>query len=198
MRLLIALALLSPVPALAAPGGGALTCASPVGRFDSAAKLKARFGAQAKVEEVHAAEGEMMQALVLFPKDPARRLEVIFFDDKMIHPSMVRLAGDRPSWSIAGLKLGDPMAKVEALNGKPFNLQGFDWDYGGYVTDLHKGRLNTLPGGCGVSIRFDPSAKNVPNGISGDMELSSTMPKVRAARPVISELSLEFTAPKGL
>lgn len=199
MRLLIALALLAPAPTFAAPAGtAAMTCSAPVSALDTAAKLKARFGAQARIEEVHAAEGEMIQAMVLYPNDKARRLEVIFFDEKMRHPSSVRLAGDKPSWTIAGLKLGDSMARVEALNGKPFTLQGFDWDYGGYVIDLKQGRLNKLPGGCGVSIRLEPSATNVPNGVSGDMELSSTMAKVRAAKPVISELSLEFAAPKGL
>lgn len=201
MRLLLAsalgLALIAPASAQAA-GGPALTCAGPIGANDSAAKLKARLGAQARVEMVPGAEGEELKALVLWPKDKARRVEVIYFDDAMIHPSTARLAAEKPVWSIGGLRMGDPMAKAEALNGKPFELQGFDWDYGGYVTDFKKGRLDRLPGGCSIGVRFEPSASNVPNGISGDMILSSSMAKVRAARPVISELSLEWPAPKGM
>ncbi|MEE1611341.1 hypothetical protein [Microvirga sp. CF3016] len=75
---------------------------------------------------------------------------------------MVRRESAPPSGSVdlqgsgwsgpEGLRVGSPFKAVETVNGKPFILYGFEWDYGGTIESWNGGALGNLPGGC----RFDP------------------------------------------
>lgn len=138
------------VPALAAelalPTPGALTCQGPIRPGDTAASLKARYGAAAEVVTVDGPEGQPTQVLMLWGQDKRLRMEVRFWDDAMTRLAAVQPYADS-QWTIAGLAVGDPYQKVEKLNGRPFRFSGFDWDYGGYVTALGGGKLAELPGG---------------------------------------------------
>ena len=75
-------ALLSPFAAAPAraPAIRPMTCAVPVKKGDTAASLKQRYGAQARLMKIHAAEGEMVDGMALWPNDPARRIDVFFAD----------------------------------------------------------------------------------------------------------------------
>ncbi|WP_140420635.1 hypothetical protein [Novosphingobium sp. B 225] len=189
----LALLALIAAPALAAPAkpaAQAVTCSLPVGPKDTWTTVRKRFGAAALLSKIPGPEGTELNGIILWDKDPVRRLELILTDDKYRTVSDVRIT-DSSRWSAGGLRLGDSMAKVQQLNGKPFKLYGFDWDYGGYVNDMARGKLQKLPGGCSLSIRFGPSVtKNYPDGISGDTILSSADPKVQSVKPVIEELTL--------
>jgi hypothetical protein len=80
-----------------------------------------------------------------------------------------------------GLKTGMTVAEIEKINGKPFKIAGFDWDYGGYA-NFEGGKLDGK-----VSIRFSPSTENVPEYLSGDKQLSSSDKQLRAAKPLVDE-----------
>jgi hypothetical protein len=187
-------ALAQATPPLPPPASNQIVCASPVGRNDSAAALIRRFGANARKEKVPGAEGEEFEALVLYPRDPQRRIEVAFADDKMLRPSSVTVRGTSSAWALAGLRLGDGLEQVTQRNGRGFALSGFEWDYGGYVTDLKGGALAQLPGGCTVTVRFSLPANlmSTPEVLMGDKSLQSSGPILRRTRPVVSELALNF------
>lgn len=200
MRTLIAapvLALLA-MPAAAAPARPAaqpLTCAAPVGLKDTAAVLKRRFGKAATVATLPGPEGTTLRAVVLWPREPARRLEVTYWDEAMTQLSGVTLGGGARRWSVGGVHLGDSLQRVQALNGKPFQLGGFEWDYGGYLQDAKGGKLGLLPGGCRISVRFGLQAGGAAaQSILGDVTLQSTDKAVLAARPVVTDLSIGWPA----
>lgn len=195
----IALLILAAAPpslaASAKPAPQVLTCFYPVGPKDTAATVRKRFGAAAVRTKIDGAEGMQIYGIVLWPKDPARRLELYLSEDRVQRITGVGVVGNS-RWQLGGLRLGDGITKVQQLNGKPFKLSGFDWDYGGYANDLQRGKLDTLPGGCNLSIRFEPGQVDpYPEGISGDVTLSSADPKVRAAKPVVSELTTGWPVP---
>lgn len=172
-----------------------LTCTLPVGPKDTAATVRKRFGAAAVRTKISGAEGMEIDGIVLWPKDPARRLELYLSEDKALRITGVGVLG-KSRWQVGGLQLGDGIAKVQQLNGKPFKLSGFDWDYGGFANDMQHGKLDKLPGGCNLSIRFEPGQVDpYPEGISGEVTLSSADPKVRAAKPVVDELSISWPVP---
>lgn len=193
---LLILAAAPPVQAAPAKAGPqVLTCALPVGPRDTAATIRKRFGAAAVRAKIDGAEGQQIDGIVLWPKDPARRLELYLSEDKALRITGVGVLG-KSRWQVGGLRLGDGIVKVQQLNGKPFKLSGFDWDYGGYANDMQHGKLDTLPGGCNLSIRFEPGQVDpYPEGISGEVTLSSADPKVRAVRPVVDELSISWPVP---
>ncbi|MCZ8322644.1 MAG: hypothetical protein ACK442_13945 [Novosphingobium sp.] len=172
-----------------------LTCTLPVNAKDSAVSLKRRYGRAAVVTTVPGPEGTTVRAVVLWPREPARRLEVTFWDERMTQPAGVTLGDQARRWSVGGVKLGDSLQRVEALNGRPFQLGGFEWDYGGYLQDAKGGKLGVLPGGCRVSVRLGLTAgAEVPLAILGDVTLQSTDKAVQAARPVVTDLSIGWPA----
>ncbi len=126
----------------AAPPAQELTCASPVRKGDSAASLKARYGKQARVMKIHAAEGEYVTGLALWPRDPARRIDVFFADRPMRKVSSIRITGRRSVWRIGGLGIGSTLPQVVAANGRSVTVGGFGWDYGGGVA-ARGGKLNS-------------------------------------------------------
>jgi len=162
------------------------------------ASLKARFGGNARAETLSGAEGIETPGLALWPDDRARRLEVFFDEDGKGPVSFVRL-GDKAEWRVAGLGLGDSIARVREANGKYFIFSGFEWDYGGYVTDLSGGQLTALPGGCTLSLRFEvPEGIVIRYGLLGEVDLSSDDPAVEASHARLSELGVGFpTAEPG-
>ena len=174
-----------------------ITCSVPVWATDTLASLKGRFGKAAMIATVDGAEGEQSKALVLYGPDKARRIEVLFADDAMQQPASLRWRGK--GWRAGGLGIGDGIAAITKANGKGFGFFGFDWDYGGYVTNLNGGRLAQLPGGCSLSIRLDPPAGNhTPKALIGDKKILSSNPLLKRFAPSISELTLNLRHPSGV
>lgn len=188
--------------AMTAPSsGGTIDCAGPVTVNMSAKALLARFGKDAKSGDIAGPEGQTAKGIILYPDDPARKLEVMYWDDAQTAVSNVALGEKATAWTApGGLKLGAALGEVQAANGAPFELSGFDWDYGGYVSNLKDGKLAKLPGGCTLGVRFDlPSnAGNVPDALMGDRVLVSTNAELQKAAPHVVELSLEWPLPKGV
>ena len=172
----------------------AATCTSPVTRSDTAATILRRFGANARRETLPGAEGETYRGVVLYPRDPQRRVEIAFSDDARPHVSSIRIGGDSSNWSFGSMALGDGVPQITSSNGRSFTFSGFEWDYGGYVTDLKGGALSRLPGGCRLGIRFSLPANvtTTPEALMGDVQVPSTHPALRRLRPVVTELSLNW------
>ena len=178
-------------PTKAAPQ--VLTCASPVRQGESAASIKARFGKAARVMQVDGPEGMQFPALVVWPGDPARRIEVLFDDGDraMRRATSVRIVSDGSKWRIAGLGVGARLADVVKANGREVTVGGFGWDYGGSV-DARGGLLEHLPGGCAVGLIMDtgPDVAEPPQGVFGDgVILKSDDPLLKAASPRVVELT---------
>ena len=134
-----------------------------------------------KLQKIPGAEGEEIDGAKLFP-DTDRELVIVWDpdNDKKQVVFDIRVVGT--AWKFDnGLKAGMTIAEVEKINGKPFKIAGFEWDYGGYA-NFEGGKLAGK-----VSIRFNPSTENVPEYLSGDKQLSSTDKQLRAAKPLVEE-----------
>lgn len=163
--------------------------------------LVRQFGAaNVKDDSLDGGEGEMVAGTVLFPVDSARRVEVFWDDSAPAHSriSLLRVRGSHSLWMVApGVTLGTSLDTLEAMNHGPFTLSGFGWDYGGTVTSWGGGTLDTLwsggaAGGRGhVGVRMgypEDAPGSVTRQLQGDRELSSSLPAMRAANPVVREL----------
>ena len=73
-----------------------------------------------------------------------------------------------------------------------FALFGFDWDYGGNVVDWRGGRLDRLwelpDSSRAVMLRF--TTPDAPPAVSGEGTYRSDLPGMRAARAVVSVVSV--------
>lgn len=185
----------------AAPVVNSFDCNGPVGPKDTAKGLLAKYGADAALGDIAGAEGMTTKGLILYGKDPSRRLEVSFWDDAMEHVSEVSPGDKATAWTgPAGLHLGSSVADAEAANGKAFSIAGFGWDYGGYATDLKNGKLAALSGGCSLQLRFDNvNGDAPPDGISGDgVTVSSDDARIKKYAPVVTEIAVGWPLPEGV
>jgi hypothetical protein len=174
-----------------------LQCEGAFARDSSHAKLVQAFGKSSVVfTDVDSAEGATVKASVIYPDEPHRRVEVLWHDEKArSRPATVRV-DFRSQWrTVRGLRIGSELADVEKANGKPFKLLGFDWDFGGRVSDWQGGALAAVPGGCDFRLAFNPWA-DAPEAerdrVSGDKEFLSTDPNMRASKPTVSEIIISY------
>jgi hypothetical protein len=132
-----------------------------------------------KHEDIPGAEGETIPGARLFA-DTDRELEVIWDPENEKKKVVFDVHVIGTAWKFEnGLKVGMTLEEVEKINGKPFKISGFAWDYGGYA-NFEGGKLFGK-----VSLRFNPSTEEIPEYLMGDKELSSTDKKLRAAKPMV-------------
>ncbi|MFN3350809.1 hypothetical protein [Pseudorhodoplanes sp.] len=194
---LLALMLLSS-PADAAPRGApqVIGCSGPFSKDVSHERIVKAFGKRnVAVEAVGIGEGEMQVASVIFPRDPARRVEVLWIDAKRRRKASEIRTGIDATWRTEqGIRRGMPLSEVEALNGRPIELWGFGFDYGGTTLDWKGGALETQAGGCTLVLRFAmrAGADNAAVYI-GEQSLMSDSEAMRKADPVLDQVMLKFT-----
>jgi hypothetical protein len=162
----------------------------------SEAALRAAYGEGNLVEQtLPGAEGESYTATVLYADDPTRRLEIVWEDDATkMRPANVSVSGDASVWTGPnGLSIGDELAQIEQMNGRPFKLWGFGWDYGGWVSDWNGGALAPHDG-CITRVRFEATAES--NNAQGDREFLSDSAEIRGANPKVVAFALVFPTPE--
>lgn len=188
-----ALPLLAASPAKAPPTRD-LTCAVPVKRDDTAASLKKRHGAQAVTMSIHAAEGEMVDGMALWPNDPKRRIDIFFEERPPNFVETIRITGDKSAWRIGGFGIGSRLDAVVRANRRAVRVGGFGWDYGGGV-DARGGRLTRWPGGCRISVVMDvgPDVNSPPEKVFGDgITMGSNDALLKSVRPVVTTIFVSW------
>lgn len=149
--------------------------------------LKTLFGGGAvKAADLDVGEGDTEPGARLF-EGTDKELEILFNqegDEREIVSIRIR----SKAWkSKQGLRIGLPMEEVEKINGKPFAIWGFSWDFGGFASFEGGGALQG-----GVVLRF--GIKGDPHeSIVGDQLIPTTHKRLRAARPEILEMSVVFS-----
>jgi len=179
-----------------------LACSGPFARdADEAALIKAFGTANVQRARIEIGEGEKAAGAILFPKDRKRRLELIWRDGKKRRGPGTIYVREGSAWSVAGpaserLAIGSALSAVEATNGKPFSILGFDWDYSGTANDWQGGKLAKAFGGCKLTIRFGyPKGADAQalDRLSGDKEFSSSNPDMRLVKPTAYEILLSWS-----
>jgi len=146
--------------------------------------------------EVSGDDGSTLMASVLFPKDPKRRLEVLWDDDTQRSGIRLIVIAGQSSWTAQkGVHLGLPLAALEKVNGKPFKLMGFEKGGMAIVSDWNGGALGLLTDGCKIGVQFKPDPKAAAGALeaaSSDKEFASSDPAMRAAKPTVGEIIVAY------
>ncbi len=186
--------LLSAAPAAATE----LACEGPFGPDSSAGLLIETFGAENVVTgEVPGPEGSTMLATTVHPDDPERRLQAVWWDEEGL-AGLAHLMLPPAYTAPGGVRIGMSVAEVEALNGEPFVVLGFGWDFGG-AAGFETGALADLPGGCRLGLTFRETAE-LPAGadadaIMGDREVRSDLPLLRQVEPKVADMWIGYPHP---
>jgi hypothetical protein len=169
-----------------------------IGVGTSRTDLITKFGASNVTDTIiYGTEGERRPGSILFPRDSSRMVEITWIDTvARARPATARLRGNASAWTIPhGVTLGLALSELERLNGRPFSLTGFGWDYGGTVTDWKSGSLASLRTGTPrIFVRLSPE-REAPAELSGDRELSSDLPAMKRLDPVVDEIVLSYETP---
>jgi hypothetical protein len=173
-----------------------IDCRGAFARDSSHIRLAQIFGPDnVAFTEVDGPENSKIMASVLFPRDPQRRLEMLWNNTTSRSGTQVIVINGKSAWAAPrGIKLGTQLAAVEKLNGKPFKLTAFGAD-GSSAADWQEGAMLSLQGGCKVGMRFivDPRApEDARSQLAGQKELVSSDASVRAARPTVAEILIGY------
>lgn len=150
------------------------------------------YGSNARLDTIYLGEGIYDQGVVIFPDDPQKRAE-IYWDNSIdsLRPTFLRINGDDRLQSLwhtrDGITIGTTIEDVETINGKPFKIWGFEWDFGGMVNSWEGGRLPETLG-----LTFAPTVEDVPEYLLGQVELQSNQPALRAIKPVVVSMIISF------
>jgi hypothetical protein len=163
----------------------------------SEADLAKHFGGAAvKLIRVELGEGETTPGTVLFPDDSSRRAEIIWQDTVgRSRPSRLVLRGSRSRWTVGpNISLGTSLKDLERINGRPFTLAGFGWDYAGVVTEWGGGALDSAL--AGVRLYLDPGPSQYQSApysqVLGDRDYSSALPPMQQLNPRVAQIFVDF------
>jgi hypothetical protein len=151
-----------------------------------------RYGQEAVIQDdlYTGVEDITYKGLVLLPQATDWRIEVSFTDETMARVAGLTLTAAKAShWNVAGVTLGSSLAEVQKINGKPFLINEFGTDFGGFVASWKGGTLGRpLPGGCRIRVRFGKDDDLSP---SGD-RISSDNAELVKWGPVVTQIELNF------
>ena len=172
----------------------------------SEADLIARLGrSQVHRADIATGEGETQPGTLLFPDDPTRRLELLWHDpNRRETPAKLIVRSRESAWSIPpGIRIGTDLKTLEARNGRPFDLAGFDWDYEGSVTGWNLGRfsddrtpwaslrvrLRPLDAAAG---RYERLSAEEQGAVSGDRRFPSDDERMQHINPLLYEIMVSY------
>jgi hypothetical protein len=165
----------------------------------SEAELRQRYGPSVvEATRIDIGEGETAVGTVLYPADSLRRAEIIWQDSvNRRRPARLILRGDRTLWQLnRGISLGTNLQKLERLNGRPFLLAGFGWDYAGVITDWKGGTLDSAL--AGVKLYLDPGSAQYESKpysqVLGDQDYSSSLAPMQQLNPRVATIFVDFEA----
>ena len=130
-------------------------------------------------------EGETVPGTIVFP-GTSREATVIWapqFKDEKVD----RVVISGKEWLLPeGIRRGDNLAAVEKINGAPFMIYGFGWDYGG--VGYFKGGLLDRK----VQVWFRPSVEEGPayEAVLGDSLFHSGDGAMRAVDPRVEKVAI--------
>ena len=154
------------------------------------ADIKSLYGDdQVEYRSVYIGEGESQPGIAVFPNTP-NELEIVWdIAAATGNPEFIRISKKDTKWrTLQGVTVGTTLEELEQINGKPFNLYGFGWDYSGLVSDWRGGKLDSH-----LIIALEPDDwEKVGPEVSGDVVFSSDDPKVRVLGAKVASMVVTF------
>ncbi|MEJ2131510.1 MAG: hypothetical protein P8Y95_07805 [Gammaproteobacteria bacterium] len=176
------------------------TRAGPITASTSEAVLAEIFG-PSNVSTLPLDIGEEMYetGTIVFEADPSRRIEILWRDQHLRrHPRRISVKGSQSRWHLSrGIGLGTTLEELEALNGGPFVLAGWGWDYGGTIYDWRGGLLAPIEVTKKVWIRlaaggWQELSDEERSSIRGDVEYLSSLPILATLDPRVEAVSISI------
>jgi hypothetical protein len=130
-------------------------------------------------------EGETVPGLILFKGTPSELL--IRFKAGTRKIELIEVAGKSNIWRTKkGIRIGSTAQQIEKLNGRAFNLFGFEWDYAGRSAGWRSGKISKA-----ITVDFAPSQKlphTLTRKVIGDAKFSSRNKVIRRMKLTVHRM----------
>ncbi|HVI46762.1 MAG TPA: hypothetical protein VM802_17925 [Chitinophaga sp.] len=127
------------------------------------------------------------EAYVIYP-DTDDELEIQFDGE---NGNILTFSHFPSKWkSPYGIKAGDPLEKLNKVNGRPFKINGFEWTNGGIVNDWQGGALD----GKSVTIMLKVNNSGDPklyDQVTGDKKIRSDLPVLKKLDVIIQSIAFK-------
>lgn len=154
-------------------------------------------------DTIYIGEGEYRLGTTMFKGTPDEA-QILWKDTaNWSRPELVRIIpATRPQnsqWEVeGGVRIGATLREIEQLNGRPFELYGFGWDYGGTVADWKGGKLTYSRNGKSyleaifVYEYKEAEQDALAEKVMGDSRYLSSNPVMQQLNPHIYSLEIRF------
>jgi hypothetical protein len=163
-------------------------------------------------------DAEPELATVIYGDDPAAALTIFWSKPGkgphpalIAHPESINLCYGNANppktckWHLANnISFGTSLRELERLNGRPFQLAGFEWDFSGMVTNWNEGRLQRVLNNCGqVWLRLQPRyssagptarQQRLYQQVMGDSNFLSNNAAMQQLNPVVYAIAVKLLA----
>ena len=169
----------------------------------SEAKLRQHFGsARVRQQKIGVGEGDYQDGTVVNSTAGALTVMVLWKDS--IHrrsPSTIYIRQTSRQTTYGNIGLGTTLKRLEQLNGRSFQLAGFNFDYSGTVTSWSGGRMEHIGDpGCEIKPRLLPRFSRPLNAAEsaaaeatvGDRDFMSSDPNMQVLNPRVYEILLVY------
>lgn len=159
-------------------------------------------------DQIELDEGMLQAATLIYRKDPSRTLAISWKD---VHPKEVFICFGRRrgpcQWEAqGGIHIGTRLNELEHMNGHPFTISGFGWNYGGNVLSWESGKLAKLDCNGRLILTLDGDrsrdgdyavdlTSDERHSISGDRPISSSVPAMVKVNPRVVGMLYQFPGP---
>jgi hypothetical protein len=165
--------------------------------------------ASIKDDEIELDEGMLQPATLVYNDNASERLAVSWTSKGPdAHPKQIFVCWGRRRgpcrWQASGgIRVGTRLKDLEVMNGKPFMVSGFGWNYGGNVLSWDAGALDKLDCGGRVVLTLDgertgPGRYTVgltseeSHSITGDKPVASGTPAMQKVNPAVVAILYQF------
>lgn len=161
--------------------------------------IKKAFGSEnVKETEFSIGEGSSLSGFSIYP-NTENEINVHFDETSILFKfpgynsyfSSNDILSSKTKWQIYnGVKIGSSISEIQKINGKTFELSGFEWDYPGVVSTWLGGKLPNE-----LSIAFKQTASETPIGydqIVGDKIITSDNTVLQKTDPVVNFVYIKW------
>ena len=137
-------------------------------------------------------EGEFAPGLVLYP-NTSEEVEVLLDDDGYV--ILYRTSKKDSKWATPdGLKVGSTLEELVAANGGHFKFTGFDWDYGGTVTNWNGGKFDGADFLVVLGYNYEgtPMTEEDTQALLGDQDIMSDLPAAQRYEIAVVEIMQRY------
>ena len=145
------------------------------------------------MRSVSMGEGVQEEGVVIFP-GTNDEVEIVWdIEAAGGHPAFVRITKENTRWRTkGGVTIGMPIWKLEELNGGPFALNGFEWDFAGLVTDWNRGKFNEHL----IVVLIPTNFEALDEELMGDIKIFSNDLRLRPLELKVGSMAVTFEGVK--